>query len=1466
MTNQSHSEDTFPIPGDGGGASSVPKQSIPQHQKSPQDTTQAKEYTQEQFDLATAQEQHGIKRQYKQSQRRTMRLVAPAPKKRLRKIPYSEMGSRSRVRDISYRVFIAGVDVTEMLAETGVDSIIISGRDGANSASFGLSNVLNRLTITRDNVFGQWKSSEGIKKQIFLKKMTRNKDFLQLMAKRSVTWENKTEDDKLKSILAGTPLGGAVLKKAGKTVTDEEKEATKKALTDPKLPKGPIGKFVYNKAKDIVLKYLKVPAKVVTENEDIEVISVEEEYELQKEQNILTQMKDALETQFTANNASSFLYELSPGRCIIDRYDTIRIFRRDPIIGGDHWMPAFTGFITTRPKSTSYAENPQSNYAIACGDIRELMRQMRVQQNPQSLMTTNTGVAGAAGGKTVIEPLLYSGYFRDLIDMRDGLFSQVLANTSFTQAMMWLTLGIPAERMEDKAVAASIEQIDKELPRCQKKLEKKLAKLQTLLRSVASTIPELKFNQDAGTLGLFGPLWNTMEEIWVTYGNKPHSNKGQPSLMKDIANLWGDVKTLDTTVKGLQSLRQQTVAKVFRGPIMGIGNLTLGFTPVYPQGKPQKLLEEWHHRMLFGDLLPDPKEGQQKYGIMSGDYGYLTAAEMYFIGLNSDGGEMYSPWEASVHFLLPSGANEVAHNFIQYNQINDEQERREWETRLDMIDDLTERVDYQWYVNPAGDIVFEFPFYDFYPEDFGPSHPVKITSNVTNSYNKKDPLPMCFRVLDTPTNTDSSDEESEPTTMVHVVGGYAWLDAAPDLPSAQMPQAWAWCPAMLARYGPNTKPISLPWLAEGKEEILRNWALIYFQKMLMSVSTVSATHDNRPYLLPNRPYHIVPEGKMGLILSVNYGLSPPPSSPNTSVNLGFIRTQAPDGSWRLITGSPHMPMSYKTLFSQAEFNYASNASEVDFGECTKLTDPEKMTACIKLKLKDIADNPAKYIEYNPEHPARAWATVDEDAWVEKYSYQTPAKAEQIRKSIQAIKAVCDTMGLPHYYMFAIAGAETGGQLDPKTINKTPTGNMGAVGFGQFTTIAIDDLNNRLKEKGAAAKYGLPPEFEGYHVTKQALITPDSNGMISINGEDFPIETAQAYLMGVLYRVNEKVVQNYKYKTEEGKGGNPWAGSNGKPSPEMVLLSYGRGPGCFKAASNAALQELKNKGLEALKGADKLLNLLCPPESMTITAHLETLGNAMTPSFINSIPTAYAIKVFANSEMLKNAPEAPKILSAISKSEGGLMKGAYDALSTKEKKEFRALFVLGQMGIVFNLSKWAQQTVAWNAVADRDDLFEQPPTFFSPTAYAIRWVNDVRSNKWEGLPKSLWKFTPFEVKAPGFLEVVHPGPRFSSKSYSTRGQCQQLLAEEIAGGGSNLPDYKKLKDLTRDYVSNKKQLSGGECGEHTGLGHEQDWLDNILPKFQTASTRNLKGVETMVILAGGQPLTGVNGYDNPEVIW
>lgn len=107
----------------------------------------------------------------------------------------------------------------------------------------------------------------------------------------------------------------------------------------------------------------------------------------------------------------------------------------------------------------------------------------------------------------------------------------------------------------------------------------------------------------------------------------------------------------------------------------------------------------------------------------------------------------WSPWSGLFHYLQPSSTSQIE-SLIELEkppQFNNQEV--EWNDRASILDDLCSKLDYQWWVTPIGDIVFEFPMYDFFPTAFGAFAPVMIFNHHLKSAEYVDEaqdIPTCY--------------------------------------------------------------------------------------------------------------------------------------------------------------------------------------------------------------------------------------------------------------------------------------------------------------------------------------------------------------------------------------------------------------------------------------------------------------------------------------------------------------------------------------------------------------------------------------------------------------------------------------------------------------------------------------------------------------------------------------------------
>lgn len=374
-------------------------------------------------------------------------------------------------------------------------------------------------------------------------------------------------------------------------------------------------------------------------------------------------------------------------------------------------------------------------------------------------------------------------------------------------------------------------------------------------------------------------------------------------LFTDRSSIFADLITPDgarLTHKFANTSFEETVALLTTGTDLnrrgqskafGIGDLALGKVVTYPVTKNpdddvnRATLEEWHSLCLNGpSALDDPSS--------IADTTLLTTQEVEEIGRNTTSDGAYAPTRAFVHFLLPKDGT-AARNLTQ-TSFDTGSEQRDFSTRFEIISDFCARLDYEFLVLPNGDLAFEFPMYDFLPEDFGDYGPMFTAEYHLMSGNM-------------------ADESGDVVTALVVTGGpkRTDVDALGNAPASVIPRGIIQSSVMAARVGVNVETQALPFVRSGAR--LRSLGFIEFQKRLANASSFDMEFGFRPFILPNRPLVNIVEQRMGLTSSVSNTMQVF-STCSTGTTVRFVRQIREDGSFRFLTGSATLPISYRTIF------------------------------------------------------------------------------------------------------------------------------------------------------------------------------------------------------------------------------------------------------------------------------------------------------------------------------------------------------------------------------------------------------------------------------------------------------------------------------------------------------------------------------------------------------------------------
>lgn len=351
--------------------------------------------------------------------------------------------------------------------------------------------------------------------------------------------------------------------------------------------------------------------------------------------------------------------------------------------------------------------------------------------------------------------------------------------------------------------------------------------------------------------------------------------------------------------------------------VSGVGNFSLGWEQQnadWTQGDWKSrvaTMEAWQDVVTFGAKLD-----------------WYSDSEVTTIGCGTrpqsapDVMSPYSVLNCFVHYLYPhgeydpSGTNPSAlgiRNLIERAIVTPGSDVS-WSNRLEMLTQVSDVIDYKFFVNGMGDICFEFPMYDFTPNYFG-------------------------RYAETMAFSDSikSDEHNDEgdgnvVTALKVVGGYKDIEKSSDKANSnsvvqeQVYSVWIKSDYMAGKYGIVCEEYQIPWalntwrMRDGKNDsdalhknTLISFGIIEFYKRIVAMSSMSADICYNPFACPNRPFLNKLLRRMGVSDSVNITLNID-STLSTSITANFVRRakQSDDSKQRFqtITGYANTPFGY----------------------------------------------------------------------------------------------------------------------------------------------------------------------------------------------------------------------------------------------------------------------------------------------------------------------------------------------------------------------------------------------------------------------------------------------------------------------------------------------------------------------------------------------------------------------------
>ena len=284
---------------------------------------------------------------------------------------------------------------------------------------------------------------------------------------------------------------------------------------------------------------------------------------------------------------------------------------------------------------------------------------------------------------------------------------------------------------------------------------------------------------------------------------------------------------------------------------------------------------------------------------------YLTWDGMQTMGKGTYRYGDFDALKVFVHFLVPTSGAQIT-NLLDRTFIDQLGVQREYMSIQEIIDQVCERLDYCVSVTGAGDITFEFPMYDFTPEDMGVEFQAvcAVSDSVKN-------------------HTLNDESNSNPVTGLRVVGGYTDSTAGPGAVDgtvqAQLYTIYLVHELLAYRYGPIIEDYSIPSINNGPissisqdvyQRQLTVFGVIEFLKRLSEMSSMSISSIFNPFIRPNRPYYYNYGRRLGTTEGIDNTLTLF-SSAETTVNSRYIRRiDDVTGEFIAFSGSKSLPLRY----------------------------------------------------------------------------------------------------------------------------------------------------------------------------------------------------------------------------------------------------------------------------------------------------------------------------------------------------------------------------------------------------------------------------------------------------------------------------------------------------------------------------------------------------------------------------
>jgi len=333
-------------------------------------------------------------------------------------------------------------------------------------------------------------------------------------------------------------------------------------------------------------------------------------------------------------------------------------------------------------------------------------------------------------------------------------------------------------------------------------------------------------------------------------------------------------KTLDTSVIGDMQIKPDKEEELE----LRCGNFTLGKRWVIKNNKDV----EDAQLFLFNECLRVQGKGADAEDLITEEGKFVTRAGSGENAKKVDDGSLYNV-DGQIHVMIPeyltyTGEDEEEGGIYlkPHTMLQEIGYRDEYSSRLGIIQDWAETVEFKFYALPNGDVLLEFPQYDFRPEDYG-----KANDSITKGKE-------VFKVTNKEIMGWDITEDDGGIDTLFVVGGSLEQYFKKIGDSAQLSGriGISGKESLTKRFGWRCRNLDAPLVTSKEGCVLLAEALL--NRSFSEAKTMNVDCTARYEVWPGRPYLVEGRRVLGYCTSIEHTIVWG-SQLKTKINLSYLR-------------------------------------------------------------------------------------------------------------------------------------------------------------------------------------------------------------------------------------------------------------------------------------------------------------------------------------------------------------------------------------------------------------------------------------------------------------------------------------------------------------------------------------------------------------------------------------------------